>query len=81
MLFHVVELDRQFKLGRDQPTRRRCHVEFGERCIVFRSDELALRREQLLVLDQDVEHGTGADQRLLLDALERNLRGAHCGSE
>src|SRR5882762_1355949 len=74
---HVVELHRQFELGRDQPAGRRSDVELGERGIVLCGDKLRLSREQRLVLDQNVEHGTGADQRLLLRALEGDLRRAH----
>ncbi len=44
---------------------------------MLRGDELGLGREQLLVLDQNVEHGAGADQRFLLGALERDLRRSH----
>src|SRR3712207_1811568 len=37
------------------------------------ADEVDLRREQLLLGIEHVEHGPRADQRLLLDALERDL--------
>src|SRR6266436_6743148 len=79
--FHIVELHRQFELGRDQPARRRGHVELGKGGIVLRRDQLRLSREQRLVLDQNVKHGTGANQRLLLRALEGDLRRAHRLSE
>src|SRR6516164_9723210 len=78
---HVVELHRQFELGRDQPAGRRSHVELGQCRIMFGGDELGLRREQCLVLDQNVKHGTGAHQRLLLGALEGDLRSADGRSE
>jgi hypothetical protein len=74
---HIVELDRQFEFGRDQPAGRRGHIELGERRIMLGRDQLRLRREQRLILDQDVEHGAGADQRFLLGTLEGDLRGAY----
>src|SRR4029077_17043215 len=73
---HVVQLYRQFELGSYQPPGRRGYIEFGKGGIVLRRDQLRLGREQRLVLDQNVKYGTGANQRLLLRALEGDLRCA-----
>jgi hypothetical protein len=40
---------------------------------VLGGDELLLGGEELLLLDQHVEHRAGAGQRLLLEAGERDL--------
>ena len=48
---------------------------------MLRRDQLRLGREQRLVLDQNVKYGTGANQRLLLRALEGDLCCAHRLSE
>src|SRR5712671_4692836 len=77
MLLHVVKLDRKLELGRDQSADRSGEIEFCQRSIVLRGDELRLGREELLVGDQHVEHCAGADQRLLLRALEGDLSRAH----
>jgi hypothetical protein len=45
------------------------------------TDELRLGGEQLLLRNQDVQHRTRADQRFLLGAGERELRGLHRRSE
>ena len=77
VLLHVVEPDREVQLGRDQPSDGRRQVEFRKSRIVLRGNELRLGLQQRLVLDQNVQHGAGADQRLLLGPFERDLSRSH----
>ena len=44
---------------------------------MLRGNELRLGLQQRLVLDQNVQHGAGADQRLLLGPFERDLSRSH----
>jgi len=44
---------------------------------VLRSDQLGLRRQQLLVLDKYVQRRAGADKRLLLHPFEGDLSRAN----
>ena len=53
--------------------RPRRDVELGECGIVRGGDELLLRGEELVLLDQHVEHSAGAGQRLLPKAGQRDL--------
>ena len=77
VLLHIVELHRQLEFGCDQPADSRRDIELGERSIVLRRDKLRLRRQQLLVLNEDVECRARADQRLLLHACKGDLSGTH----
>ena len=81
VLLYIVELHRQLEFGCDQPADSGRDIELGERSIVLRCDELGLRRQQLLVLDENVKCRARTDQRLLLHTSKGNLSGTHRGCE